>query len=102
MPLDFSSGPDGSAVPQTADGINIPPPRPAVPTPPARPAPRPELRVVAGTESEGGEGQPAAAEDDFDEDENNVSLAMMESALKPQILEKLDVIYNTYKKLGRL
>ncbi|BCW88666.1 RNA polymerase sigma factor RpoD [Alphaproteobacteria bacterium SO-S41] len=99
------TGPDGSAVPTgpvTADGINIPPPRPATPVIPVRPPPRPELRVVAGTEAEGGEGQPAAADDDFDDDENNVSLAMMESALKPQILEKLDVIYNTYKKLGRL
>jgi RNA polymerase primary sigma factor len=101
------AGPDGSTVPSTniiVDGVSVPPPRPPgpPPAPPPRQAPRPELRVVAGTEAEGGEGQPAAADDDFDEDENNVSLAMMESALKPQILEKLDVIYNTYKKLGRL
>jgi RNA polymerase primary sigma factor len=100
------TGPDGSAVPAGGAAANggapVPPPVPR----PARPVytvpVRPELKVVAGTDGEGGEGQPAAAEEDFDDDENNVSLSMMEAALKPQILEKLEVIYNTYKKLGRL
>ena len=99
------TGPDGSAVPAAnGEGAPMPPPGPRpVPPPRPAPAPRPELRVVAGTDGEGGDGAAApAAEEDFDDDENNVSLAMMESALKPQILEKLDVIYNTYKKLGRL
>jgi len=97
------TGPDGSAVPAGANGgAPVPPPAPRPPRPAYTPPVRPELKVVAGTDGEGGEGQPAAAEEDFDDDENNVSLSMMEAALKPQILEKLDVIYNTYKKLGRL
>ena len=97
------TGPDGSAVPAGANGgVPVPPPVPRPPRPAYTPPVRPELKVVAGTDGEGGEGQPAAAEEDFDDDENNVSLSMMEAALKPQILEKLDEIYTTYKKLGRL
>jgi RNA polymerase primary sigma factor len=82
-----------------------PPPMPR-PAPPPRPAPRPELRVVGGSEAApqlDADGNPLPpAEEDFDDDENNVSLAAMEAALKPQILEKLDVIYQAYKKLGKL
>ncbi|MFT3808907.1 MAG: RNA polymerase sigma factor RpoD [Micropepsaceae bacterium] len=102
------TGPDGSAVPANANANNanggapLPPPAPRPPRPAYTPPVRPELKVVAGTDAEGGEGQPAQPEEDFDDDENNVSLSMMEAALKPQILEKLDEIYTTYKKLGRL
>ena len=101
------TGPDGSAVPANANANNpnggapMPPPAPRPARPVYTPPVRPELKIVAGTEGEGGEGQPAP-EEDIDDDENNVSLSMMEAALKPQILEKLDEIYTTYKKLGRL
>jgi RNA polymerase primary sigma factor len=43
----------------------------------------------------------AAEAEDFD-DEGNLSLAAMEAALKPQVLEKLDQIASLYKKLGKL
>jgi len=101
------ASPDGSAVPAVVngDGTPMPPPMPR-PAPPPRPAPRPELRVVGGSDAApqlDADGNPLPpAEEDFDDDENNVSLAAMEAALKPQILEKLDVIYQAYKKLGRL
>ena len=102
------SGPDGTTVPVVtpvdADGIPIPaiPPGPRPAPPPRVQPPRPELRVVGGSEAEPGAEGAAAPEEDFDDDENNVSLSMMEASLKPIILEKLDVIYNTYKKLGKL
>ena len=51
----------------------------------------------------GEDGQPVPPpEDDYEDDENNVSLAAMEAALKPVILEKLELIAATYKKLDRL
>jgi RNA polymerase primary sigma factor len=101
----YGGGPDGSAVPANGaapnGGVPVPPPVPR----PARPVytvpVRPEIKIVAGADGENTiEGQPS--DDDVDDDENNVSLSMMEAALKPQILEKLEVIYQTYKKLGRL
>ncbi|MGH6878300.1 MAG: RNA polymerase sigma factor region1.1 domain-containing protein, partial [Rhizomicrobium sp.] len=44
----------------------------------------------------------AAAEAEEFDDEGNLSLAAMEAALKPQVLETLDQIANLYKKLGKL
>ncbi|MBX3581487.1 MAG: RNA polymerase sigma factor RpoD [Rhizobiaceae bacterium] len=41
-------------------------------------------------------------EDDDDEDEANLSLAAMEAELRPQVMETLDVIADTYKKLRKL
>lgn len=97
------------------DGEGAGPAAPPPPRPAPAPRPRPELRVVPNGNANGAangaaaapeldaDGNPVAApEEDFDEDENNVSLSMMEAALKPQILEKLDLIYNSYKKLGKL
>ncbi|WP_018011200.1 RNA polymerase sigma factor RpoD [Sinorhizobium medicae] len=49
----------------------------------------------------GGEGQPAEEEED-DDDESNLSLAAMEAELRPQVMETLDVIAETYKKLRKL
>ncbi|MGX9354610.1 RNA polymerase sigma factor RpoD [Roseobacteraceae bacterium S113] len=47
------------------------------------------------------DGNPIAKEDDDDEDEQaNMSLAAMEAALKPQVLEMLDVIAEDYTKLS--
>ncbi|QDZ00603.1 RNA polymerase sigma factor RpoD [Nitratireductor mangrovi] len=48
----------------------------------------------------GGEGQPE--EEDDEEDEANLSLAAMEAELRPQVMETLDVIADTYKKLRKL
>jgi RNA polymerase primary sigma factor len=41
-------------------------------------------------------------EDDEDEDEANLSLAAMEAELRPQVMETLDVIADTYRKLRKL
>jgi RNA polymerase primary sigma factor len=49
----------------------------------------------------GGEGQPEEDDED-DEDEVNLSLAAMEAELKPQVMETLDTIAETYKKLRKL
>ncbi|OLY46013.1 RNA polymerase primary sigma factor [Bartonella apis] len=41
-------------------------------------------------------------EDDEDDDENNLSLAAMENELRPQVMETLDFIADTYAKLRKL
>lgn len=41
-------------------------------------------------------------EDEDDEDEASLSLAAMEAELRPQVMETLDVIADTYKKLRKL
>ncbi|MCC0033268.1 MAG: RNA polymerase sigma factor RpoD [Brucellaceae bacterium] len=48
----------------------------------------------------GGESQPE--EEEEDEDEQNLSLAAMEGELRPQVMETLDLIADTYKKLRKL
>ncbi|MDH6232333.1 RNA polymerase primary sigma factor [Mesorhizobium soli] len=48
----------------------------------------------------GGESRPE--EEEEDEDETNLSLAAMEAELRPQVMETLDVIADTYKKLRKL
>ena len=62
------------------------------------------------TKSEGqqeldADGNPISSDDDDDEDEDeqaNMSLAAMEAALKPQVLEALDVIADDYVKLSQM
>jgi len=49
----------------------------------------------------GGE-QPALDDEDEDEDEANLSLAAMEAELRPQVMETLDNIAETYAKLRKL
>ncbi len=49
----------------------------------------------------GGESQ-VEEDDEDDEDEANLSLAAMEAELRPQVMETLDTIASTYKKLRRL
>ncbi len=49
----------------------------------------------------GGEGLPGEEEEE-DEDESNLSLAAMEAELRPQVMETLDIIAETYKKLRKL
>ncbi|MFK7765356.1 MAG: RNA polymerase sigma factor RpoD, partial [Roseobacter sp.] len=49
------------------------------------------------------DGNPIAVEDDDDEDDQaNMSLAAMEAALKPQVLEALDIIADDYAKLSEM
>ncbi|MEQ8498229.1 MAG: RNA polymerase sigma factor RpoD, partial [Sneathiellaceae bacterium] len=65
-----------------------------------------------GQKEEGGsepeldaDGNPLSREDDGDEDEDeqaNMSLAAMEAALKPRVLETLDRIANDYEKLSEM
>ncbi|AFL53178.1 RNA polymerase primary sigma factor [Sinorhizobium fredii] len=49
----------------------------------------------------GGEGQPVEEEEE-DDDESNLSLAAMEAELRPQVMDTLDIIAETYKKLRKL
>ncbi len=78
------------------------PPRPASPQPAARPA------AVAsdedGDSDEFGDEPQAAPEPDEedDEDQGNISLAAMEAALKPQVLETLDRIADFYVRLAEM
>jgi RNA polymerase primary sigma factor len=49
------------------------------------------------------DGNPISSEDDDDEDEQaNMSLAAMEAALKPQVLEALDIIASDYVQLSEM
>ena len=47
-------------------------------------------------------GESRAEEEEEEEDETNLSLAAMEAELRPQVMETLDVIASTYKKLRKL
>ncbi len=49
----------------------------------------------------GGDGLPHEEEEE-DDDESNLSLAAMEAELRPQVMETLDTIADTYKKLRKL
>jgi RNA polymerase primary sigma factor len=102
----YGGGPEAQAAAANAANNAVPgaPPMPVpppAPRPAPPPAPRPELKIVGGTEAGDG-AAPAPAEEEFEEDETNVSLAAMEASLKPQILERLETIASLYKKLGRL
>ena len=47
-------------------------------------------------------GNAQAEEEEEDDDESNLSLAAMEAELRPQVMETLDTIAETYKKLRKL
>ncbi|WP_312797017.1 RNA polymerase sigma factor RpoD [Tianweitania sp.] len=47
-------------------------------------------------------GENRVEDDDEDDDEASLSLAAMEAELRPQVMETLDVIASTYKKLRKL
>jgi len=62
------------------------------------------LRAPSGDEDVtdvGGDGLPPEEEEE-DDDESNLSLAAMEAELRPQVMETLDTIADTYKKLRKL
>ncbi len=50
----------------------------------------------------GGDTRGIGDDDEEDEDEASLSLAAMEAELRPQVMETLDVIADTYKKLRKL
>ena len=60
-------------------------------------------RAEGGTELDA-DGNPIASDDDDDDEDEqaNMSLAAMEAALKPQVLEALDVIAGDYEKLSAM
>jgi len=63
-----------------------------------------KLRAPSGDEDVtdvGGDGLPPEEEEE-DDDESNLSLAAMEAELRPQVMETLDTIADTYKKLRKL
>jgi RNA polymerase primary sigma factor len=63
----------------------------------------PRVRAEGEEGEEGREGAPEGeGAEDFDEDENNISLSAMEAELKPKVLETFDRIADAYKKLRRL
>ncbi|MDG4882074.1 RNA polymerase sigma factor RpoD [Mesorhizobium sp. WSM4884] len=72
----------------------------------AKPEEKPRGRAVARDEEDditnvGGDTRGLEEEED-DEDEASLSLAAMEAELRPQVMETLDVIADTYKKLRKL
>ncbi|AML51645.1 RNA polymerase sigma factor RpoD [Falsihalocynthiibacter arcticus] len=74
---------------------------PVVPGLGAAPAAGPEKKDEA--EELDADGNPIASDDDDDEDEQvNMSLAAMEAALKPRVLETLDLIARDYEKLSAM
>jgi RNA polymerase primary sigma factor len=81
-------GPEARAAPPVAPPIVVPPAAPS-----AEPA--------VGAE-DGVEGRIEGALDDEDKYENALSLAAMETELKPKVLETFDNIAATYKKLRKL
>ncbi len=62
-----------------------------------------EVKTSEETSEVDADGNPIADDDDDDEDEQaNMSLAAMEAALKPQVLEALDIIANDYVRLSEI
>jgi RNA polymerase primary sigma factor len=63
---------------------------------------RPSVREDDDITNVSGDMRGLAEEEDEDEDEASLSLAAMEAELRPQVMETLDVIADTYKKLRKL
>ena len=61
---------------------------------------RPSIREDDDITNVGGESR--VEDDDDEDDEASLSLAAMEAELRPQVMETLDVIAETYKKLRKL
>ncbi len=70
--------------------------------------PKPEEKPRRGRDEEdditnvGADTRGLTDDDEEDEDEASLSLAAMEAELRPQVMETLDVIADTYKKLRKL
>ncbi len=111
----YGQGPDGVPQPGAAPvPVPVPAAAAAVVVVPAAaapaimgaapdPAPAPAPAAVAGQKDGSDEPELPEGEEDFgDDDENAMSLAAMEIALKPQVLEIFDKVAGEYKKLRRL
>jgi RNA polymerase primary sigma factor len=109
------AGPDAKAQGPTApDGKPLGTPVPGAPhlqvvntpAPPAAPPGATPFKAKPANDDEAEEKDPgeAAAESDYDEDdmENSLSLAAIETELKPKVLATFDVIADSFKKLRRL
>ncbi|MBL9097683.1 MAG: RNA polymerase sigma factor RpoD, partial [Alphaproteobacteria bacterium] len=77
------------------------PPKPVLRVVP-QPAPRPVQKAVDPDDITAVEAPTRVEEDTGEDDEGSLSLAAMEAALKPKILETFDDIAGRYKKLGKL
>ncbi|QFT59262.1 RNA polymerase sigma factor RpoD [Sulfitobacter sp. THAF37] len=67
------------------------------------PGAAPEAKPEENKQELDADGNPIANDDDDDDDEQaNMSLAAMEAALKPQVLEALDIIADDYAKLSEM
>ncbi|MDQ0321162.1 RNA polymerase primary sigma factor [Pararhizobium capsulatum DSM 1112] len=92
------SGPEAKAAPQFQSPEKIEADRKAAEE-------KEKTRRVRSSEDDitnvGGEGLPPEEEEE-DDDESNLSLAAMEAELRPQVMETLDTIADTYKKLRKL
>jgi RNA polymerase primary sigma factor len=116
----YGGGPEAKAM-AAEGGIGVPPeaagavpgaPKPFAPKPfmPPKPvlrvvpqaAPKPVERKVDPDDITAVEAPTRTEEEAPEEDEAGLSLAAMEAALKPKILETFDEIANLYKKLGKL
>jgi RNA polymerase primary sigma factor len=98
LPPEFAAGPQGQGV---QPGKPFVPPKPPQLRVIAQAQPKPAQRVdpddVTNVEA------PSRAEEEApEEDEGSLSLAAMESVLKPKILETFEEIATLYKKLGKL
>ena len=110
----FSGQMETDEVESVLSGLKTAPEAPAAPpaaapaaaTPP-RPEPAPRAAAAdeddAADEDEEDETPPAPDPDeDEDDDQGNLSLAAMEAALKPQVLETLERIANDYVRLAEM
>ncbi|MBP6012965.1 MAG: RNA polymerase sigma factor RpoD [Alphaproteobacteria bacterium] len=114
----YGGGPEAKAM-AAEGGIVVPPefagaapgappmPKPFVPPKPVLrvvppPAPKPVVQRVDPDDITAVEAPTRVEEDTGEDDEGSLSLAAMEAALKPKILETFDEIANRYKKLGKL
>jgi RNA polymerase primary sigma factor len=110
------AGPDAKAVAAPIigpDGRPIPPPPiarapPLTPTlvPPAVPTAAPSFKAAPmppeGKETEADESRMGESEFDNEDIENSLSLAAIETELKPKVVETFDRIADAYKRLRRL
>src|SRR6516165_7611061 len=109
------AGPDAKAVPSPVLGPDGQPWVAGTPVPgrpdqppqalaPAATAPTPFKSAVAtdGDGEQPSEGAVGGGETDEDDLEGSLSLAAIEAALKPKVLETLDTVAATYKRLRRL